>query len=70
MSNIILSSPGARTINPLVALYCIVFGIGAWVSINGIWVELPLLVALPEGWALPSFLSIVVQVGKTALLGW
>lgn len=48
---------------PLVDLLATVFGIGAWVAINGMWVELPLLVTyLPEGWNLPSYLSIIIQV--------
>ena len=47
----------------LVDLLAILFGISSWISINGLWVELPLLVqTLPEGWALPSYLSIIVQV--------
>lgn len=48
---------------PLVDLLAMVFGIGAWVAINGMWVELPLLVTyLPEGWNLPSYLSVIIQV--------
>ena len=47
----------------LVDLLAVLFGISSWISINGLWVELPLLVQnLPEGWALPSYLSIIVQV--------
>jgi riboflavin transporter 2 len=48
---------------PLVDLLAVLFGISSWISINGLWVELPQLVQeLPEGWALPSYLSIIVQV--------
>ena len=47
----------------LVDLLAILFGISSWISINGLWVELPMLVSeLPEKWALPSYLSIIVQV--------
>ena len=47
----------------LVDLLAILFGISSWISINGLWVELPMLVShLPEQWALPSYLSIIVQV--------
>ena len=48
----------------LVDMLAILFGISSWISINGLWVELPMLVGsgLPEGWALPSYLSIIVQV--------
>ena len=49
----------------LVDLLAILFGISSWISINGLWVELPLLVQeLPEGWALPSYLSVIVQVAN------
>uniref|UniRef100_UPI00358E03EF riboflavin transporter 2-like isoform X2 n=1 Tax=Myxine glutinosa TaxID=7769 RepID=UPI00358E03EF len=37
------------------------FGIGSWVAINSIWVELPVLVkSLPEGWDLPSYLTVLM----------
>ena len=52
---------GSRLV--LVDLLAVLFGISSWISINGLWVELPMLVnELPEGWALPSYLSIIVQV--------
>lgn len=48
-----------------VDILAVFFGIGAWISVNGLWVELPLLVAeLPEGWALPSYMSIVIQIAN------
>lgn len=41
------------------------FGTGSWVELNGIWVELPLLVnQSPQGWSLPSYISIVVQIAN------
>ncbi|KAG8541906.1 hypothetical protein GDO81_028008 [Engystomops pustulosus] len=37
-------------------------GLGSWIAINGVWVELPLLVPqTPEGWELPSYLSLLIQ---------
>ncbi|OCT62563.1 riboflavin transporter 2 [Xenopus laevis] len=45
-------------------LACI-FGAGAWVAINGLWVELPVIVNdLPEGWYLPSYLTIIIQLAN------
>ncbi|KAM5246458.1 solute carrier family 52, riboflavin transporter, member 3 [Ctenodactylus gundi] len=42
-----------------------VFGVGSWVAINGLWVELPLLVTeLPEGWNLPSYITVVIQLAN------
>ena len=41
------------------------FGVSAWISVNGIWVELPVLVGvLPEEWALASYLSVIVQLAN------
>ncbi|XP_067871850.1 riboflavin transporter 2 [Heterodontus francisci] len=38
------------------------FGLGSWIAINGLWVELPLIVPeIPEGWYLPSYLTIIIQ---------
>lgn len=60
--------------NPLVDFLAAVFGIGAWVSVNGLWVELPLLVQeLPEKWNLPSFLTVIISianVGPIAYSAW
>ncbi|XP_010867310.1 riboflavin transporter 2 [Esox lucius] len=40
-------------------------GMGSWVSINGLFVELPLIVTqIPEGWYLPSYLSILIQLAN------
>lgn len=48
-----------------VDVLCILFGIGTWLCVNGLWVELPLLVQqLPEGWALPAYLSVVIQLAN------
>lgn len=49
----------------LMHVFVMLFGIGAWVAINGVWVELPILVdALPENWGLPSYLVILIQVAN------
>ncbi|XP_030250799.1 solute carrier family 52, riboflavin transporter, member 3-B [Sparus aurata] len=41
------------------------FGMGSWVAINGMWVELPLVVpAIPEGWYLPSYLTVLIQMAN------
>ncbi|KAL3974823.1 kelch-like protein 33 [Sarotherodon galilaeus] len=45
------------------------FGVGSWVAVNGLWVELPLIVnALPEGWDLPSYLTVIIQLANVGPL--
>jgi riboflavin transporter 2 len=52
-------------VSPLVYFLVGLFGIGSWVAINGLWVELPLLVQrLPEAWDLPSYLVIIIQLAN------
>jgi len=47
----------------IVDILSVLFGLGAWVGINGIYTQLPLMVVTaPEGWQLPSLMVIVVQV--------
>uniref|UniRef100_UPI0037E8A8D9 riboflavin transporter 2 n=1 Tax=Semicossyphus pulcher TaxID=241346 RepID=UPI0037E8A8D9 len=53
----------------LTHLLACLFGMGSWVSINGLWVELPLIVPqIPEGWFLPSYLSIIIQMANVGPL--
>ncbi|MBN3293804.1 S5A3A protein, partial [Polypterus senegalus] len=41
------------------------FGMGSWVSVNSLWVELPVVVSrLPEGWDLPAYLSVLIAFGN------
>ncbi|XP_047455605.1 riboflavin transporter 2-like [Mugil cephalus] len=41
------------------------FGMGSWVAINGMWVELPLIVNdIPEHWLLPSYLTVLIQMAN------
>ncbi|XP_055981259.1 solute carrier family 52, riboflavin transporter, member 2 [Sorex fumeus] len=45
------------------------FGMGSWAAVNGLWVELPVVVKdLPEGWSLPAYLSVLVALGNLGLL--
>ena len=54
----------ARTSIPVYLLVCL-FGIGSWLAINGIWMELPVLVDhAPEKWTLPSYLTIITELAN------
>ncbi|NXH13823.1 S52A3 protein, partial [Bucco capensis] len=49
----------------LTHLLACVFGTGSWMAVNGLWVELPLLVTvLPEQWDLPSYITIIIQMAN------
>lgn len=49
----------------LTHLLAALFGAGSWISVNGLWVELPLMVPqVPEGWYLPSYLSVLIQMAN------
>lgn len=51
--------------NVLVYTLVVLFGLSSWVSVNSVFVELPLLVeSLPEKWVLPSYLSVIVQLAS------
>ncbi|XP_006011166.1 riboflavin transporter 2-like [Latimeria chalumnae] len=53
----------------IVHVLACLFGMGSWVAINGIWVELPLMVfEIPEGWYLPSYITILIQLANTGPL--
>lgn len=49
----------------LVDILAILFGIGTWIAVNGLFVQLPLLVQTqPEGWNLPSYICIIIQIAN------
>lgn len=58
-------------INVIVYLLVMTFAIASWIDINGVWVELPLLVeVLPEGWDLPSYLVMIIQIANVGPIAY
>lgn len=52
-------------------LCALCFGIAAWLGVNGLWVELPVLVdSLPEQWALPSYYTVMISIGNLLPLSY
>ncbi|XP_038050964.1 solute carrier family 52, riboflavin transporter, member 3-B-like [Patiria miniata] len=49
-----------------VIILVMLFGTGSWVAINGLWVQLPLLVSrnVPEGYNLAAYLTIIIQLAN------
>lgn len=51
-----------------VDILIILFGIGSWIGVSSTYLQLPIIVrAAPEGWALASYLALIVQSGNVAL---
>lgn len=56
----------ARNFNITYFLF-VILALSTWLDLNGVWVELPLIVhRAPEGWALPSSLSLAVAISNVA----
>ncbi len=53
-----------------VIILVLLFGTGSWVAINGLWVQLPLLVSLnvPEGYNLATYLTVIIQIANVGPL--
>ena len=50
-----------------VAVYIavVLFSMSTWMDVVGVWIEMPLLVTtLPEGWSLPSYVTIIIQAAN------
>lgn len=48
-----------------VDILSILFGCGSWIAVNGMWVELPIMVQrLPEFWNLAAYLSVIIQIAN------
>ena len=61
------TSPPSRAMEAYAYSLFVILGIGSWITINGIYLELPLLVnSAPEGWALATYLALVTQVRGAA----
>lgn len=57
--------PDDTSIRIPVYVLVMTFAISSWIDINGLFVQLPLLVSkLPEHWNLPSYLAVIIQVAN------
>ena len=51
-----------KDVDPVVATLVVCFALSSWIDMNGVWVELPILVhTLPEGWSLPSYIIVIIE---------
>jgi len=66
-----LAHPSSRATEAYAYALFVVLGVGSWITINGIYLELPLLVGTaPEGWALATYLAVVTQLGNLGPLAY
>jgi hypothetical protein len=57
----------AAAVDVPVFLLVALLGTSSWIAITGVFAELPLIIdALPEGWAVGSALSLVIQLANVA----
>lgn len=57
--------------NPFVTILTISFGISAWIGVNSIFNQLPLIVpSAPEGWQLPSYIVVTIQLANIGSFGY
>jgi len=49
----------------LISILFVFLGLSAWITVNGVWAETPLLVnVLPEGWKLISYIIVLIQLAN------
>ena len=49
----------------IVHIFSLLFGIGSWIAITGLWLEIPVLINhLPERWSLASDMNLVIQLAN------
>lgn len=54
-----------RKRNIFVDILSILFGVSSWIGVTSTYIQLPLLVtSAPEGWSLPSYIAITVQIAN------
>lgn len=52
-----------------VSTLIVMFIIGSWLNLNGVWIEFPLIVdQLPEGWRLPATMGLVSNLANIGVL--
>ncbi|CAF0854742.1 unnamed protein product [Rotaria sordida] len=63
--DIISTSLRRRHLKAIVYIFVIIFGLGTWTNLAGLWVELPIIVPiLPESWQLPAKLTLVINTAN------
>lgn len=57
--------------NYLLSALCISFGMATWLPVNAIYTQMPILTQYtPEGWSLPSYFSVLVQIANVAPIAY
>ncbi|CAF2403428.1 unnamed protein product [Rotaria sp. Silwood2] len=63
--NIVPTSSRRFYLKAIVYIFVIIFGLGTWTNLAGLWVELPIIVPiLPESWQLPAKLTLIINAAN------
>ncbi|CAF0984146.1 unnamed protein product [Rotaria sp. Silwood1] len=63
--DIIPTSSRRFHLKAIVYIFVIIFGLGTWTNLAGLWVELPIIVPiLPESWQLPAKLTLIINAAN------
>ena len=61
----VITRKSLSEISLFIYILFVFFNMSAWLDFSAIWTELPIMVNyLPEGWRLPSYLSLLIQAGN------
>ena len=53
----------------VIKILSLLFGLGSWIAITGLWLEIPVLIKyLPERWSLASDMNFVIQLANVGPL--
>lgn len=62
---LIMAGWGKKQMSTLLFILVALFGMGSWIGVNSLWMELPLTISsLPEAWSLPSYLAVILQLAN------
>jgi riboflavin transporter 2 len=52
-----------------VSVLVVLFVVGSWLNLSGVWIEFPLIVdQLPEGWALPAIMGLIANLANVGVV--
>jgi riboflavin transporter 2 len=64
-----LTIPIPRCSTVFVSILVVLFVVGSWLNLSGVWIEFPLIVdQLPEGWRLPATMGLIANLANIGVV--